>query len=83
MYTRKVQITLHEEFHELLAHEPMAENTLGYLAMWAIYGDRHVSVAILGDRNGDLHATYLDKDSNISYQIFAQRDDLGGYTFHS
>lgn len=58
------------------------EQAIGYLATWAIHSDRHKSVAIKGDKEGNLHATYRNVLNETTYTLFAQ-NTAGVYSFHS
>ena len=68
------------------AHSRELSRAIGYLASWAIMGDRMSSVRLTLDAEGDLSASYLDKDGSQKYYIFGLRDDDSAdkqYSFHS
>ena len=72
--------------HSFESHSRELSKAIGYLASWAIMGDRTPTVNLSLDVEGDLSASYLDKDGNQKYSIFGLRDDESAdkkYSFHS
>ena len=83
--SRAVEIVFNPEFANVTANDTSCKSNaaVGYLATWAIHSCRHVRVSILGDREGNLHATYRDANGDVSYSLFGLRGDTGDYSFHS
>lgn len=83
---RTVEMRFHEEFSNAVGETMKAsEAAIGYLSMWGINSaERYAGkVSIYGDRTGDLHGTYRNSNSEITYTIFGQRGEDGSYSFHS
>lgn len=80
--TRTLHVNLHEKFD--LTRE--AERCIGYLATWAIGGDsgRYSGVLhITGDADGNLAASYHDRQGTQTYFIHGHRDSDGSFSTHS
>lgn len=81
---RTVTISASEEFSDATeGHRKAVESAIGYLSMWAISSDRKKNVTIHGDNEGNLNAVYKNESGDVTYNIFAQHDGNGNYSFHS
>jgi hypothetical protein len=65
------------------AQDTLLTAAVGYLCMWAVHNDRYCRLRLYGDRRGDLHARYTNKDGVETYVIFGHRQEDGNYSFHS
>jgi hypothetical protein len=85
---RTIEVSLGEEFFRVLSENGVGQvdkrlcDAIGYLSLWG-FGGQAVKVQIYGDRQGELSASYYDKDDNRILVIGAVPDDNWVYSFHS
>lgn len=85
---RTVEIALSDEFllktQENDVQTRTVSEAVGYLSTWALNGMGNYAgkLSIYGDKNGDLHATYRNKEGSVTYNIFGQLNEKE-YSFHS
>jgi len=82
---REITLAKHEEFDNLTQDDlSPVYAAIGYLATWGLASERFSGkMTLYGDTNGNWHATYRDKQDNVTYNIFGQRNEDGTYGFHS
>jgi len=81
MFSRTVEISLNEEFYNVVGDTHHANNCIGVLSMWAIISERYSGrLTIYGDKEGQLHATYRNQKGEVTYTMYCQRRADGAYT---
>lgn len=84
MVVRQLDLGYSDKFDDVVEGNPQVFSTIGILARWGMGAERFSGkVTIYGDHQGNINATYRDKDGNVTYNIFAQLQDDGSYTTHS
>lgn len=81
---RIITLVVSEEFANITADNGGEVNAaVGRLSMWAIHNERYAAVAIYGDHQGNLNATYRNAAGEVTYSMAAMRRENGSYGFHS
>lgn len=82
---REITLAKHEGFDDAVAaNTNHVHAAIGYLATWGLASERFSGkMTLYGDKDGNWHATYRDKQDNVTYNIFGQRNEDGTYGFHS
>ena len=81
--TRKITLIFHEDFQDASdGNWKQVYAAIGYLVSWAITNERYQECKICGCKNGDLSALYMN-GNKLNYEILAQRQEDGSFSFHS
>ena len=84
---RSVEFVFHPDYEDAVANVPIEnrQRAIGKLCEWSVHNEtgKFSRVTIYGGIQGDITATYRNKEGEPTYSIMAVLNDDGTYSFHS